>query len=340
MNKVRRLLKRIFGIKMSRSLGQFISKLKNFTLLIINTFIDGMLFYRHSMVFKQNTFNKIESRIVLHYHSLEKGFLHSDFRYRFAESRIKELITLLNRQEIIENNNKSQIAAAYLSMCKYYERHESNNIDISDFYSRKDYNLFKKLSTLELNIIKEFDINTYFKNTAGNFLEFSNSRSSVRSFTKKRIPFGTIEKVIELAKNAPSVCNRQPTKVYYVENKEKIDNILKIQGGLTGYTNEVSQLLIVVSDRNYFYSIGERNQLYVDGGIFLMNLLYALHYYKIGACPAHWGHNSNKDKDIMREISLSESEKVICVIPIGIPKGEFKAILSLRRNNNEILKIV
>jgi nitroreductase len=95
-----------------------------------------------------------------------------------------------------------------------------------------------------------------------------------------------------------------------------------------------------VSDRNYYYSIGERNQLYIDGGVFLMNLLYALHYYKIGACPAHWGFNYKQDKEIQKELNLSGSEKVICLIPIGIPKEEFKTTLSLRRKNEEILKIV
>ena len=48
---------------------------------------------------------------------------------------------------------------------------------------------------------------------------------------------------------------------------KKIDKVLQLQGGLTGYTNGISQLMIVVSDRNYFYSVGERNQ-HVDGGIF------------------------------------------------------------------------
>lgn len=340
MNKIKVLIKKFLGLNLSQKLIRRVSKTRNFMTLINNYYIDGKLFYRHSMVFKQNTFNKIESRIVLHYHGIEKGFLHSNFRFRFAEAKIKELIKLLTLDEVVKSKDKTQIAAAYLSMCKYYERHESNKIDISDYYTKKEYEFFKKLTILDTDIIKDFDIDSFFENTNNNFLEFSKSRASVRSFTGEKVPFQTIEKVIEIAKNAPSVCNRQPTKVYYVENKEKIDKVLQLQGGLTGYTNGISQLMIVVSDRNYFYSVGERNQLYVDGGIFLMNLLYALHFYKIAACPAHWGHNNDKDKQIMRELSLSESEKVICVIPIGIPKDKFKTTLSLRRDNNEILKIV
>lgn len=340
MNEIKELLKKFMGPKLSQSIGRYISKCKTFKDLVINTYIDGMLFYKHSMVFKYDTFNKIESQIILIYHGLEKGFLHSNFRYRFAESNIKELIELLKKEKVIENNKKSQIASAYLSICKYYERHETNNIDISDYFSKKDYEFFKRLTILDMGIIKDNERNLYFENTSENFLMFSNSRSSVRSYTGEKVPLDVIEKVVELAKNAPSVCNRQPTKVYYVENKEKVNQVLKIQGGLTGYTDEISQLLIVVSDRNYFYSVGERNQLYIDGGIFLMNLLYALHYYKIGACPAHWGHNKDKDQQIMREISLSESEKVICIIPIGVPKDNFKTTLSLRREIYEILKIV
>lgn len=292
------------------------------------------------MVFRQNTFNKTESKIILHYHSLEKGFLHADFRYRFAEDRVKELIQLLKNKEVTEHNKKTQISAAYLSICKYYERHLESNIDISDYYTRSDYELFKKKSVLNINCTIDYKKSTYFEYINDNFLNFSNSRASVRSFTGKKIPFETIYKVIELAKNAPSVCNRQPTKVYYTDNIEKIKTILEIQGGLRGYTDGIVQLLIVVSDRNYFYSIGERNQLYVDGGIFIMNLLYALHYYEIAACPAHWGHNYSKDRQIQKEVYLSDSEKVICLIPIGIPKENFKTTLSLRRNNNEVLKII
>lgn len=341
MNKIKKLFITIFGFQVYQKLSNTHSKILNFKILLFNTYKDARLFYKHSMVFKQNTFNKIESRIILQYHGLEKGFLHSEFKYRFGEWRVKDLIQLLRREEVVGLNKKSQIASAYLSMCNYYERHEMCNVDISDYYSREDYEFFKRLSTLDINnIIKKFDRNTYFKNTNGDFFDFSNSRSSVRSFTGEKIPFEVIEKVIELTKNAPSVCNRQPNKVYYVGDKEKIDKVLQIQGGLTGYTDEISQLLIVVSDRNFFNSIGERNQLYVDGGIFLMNLLYSLHYYRIGACPAHWSHNFEKDKQIQNEICLSDSEKVICVVPIGIPKEKFNTTLSLRRGNEEILKIV
>lgn len=340
MSNIKQKIKSVLGPDLSKKLVSSFPRTKSWIKLISNVFWDGMLFYRHSMVFKQDSFFKVESRIILHYHGIEKGFLHINFRYRFAVERIKELIALLYLEDVVRNKERTQIAAAYLAMCKYYERHDDNNVDISDYYSKEAYEFFKTQSTLKTNITLEHNKDSYLENSKKSFLEFSNSRCSVRSFNGEKISLEKIEKVVEIAKNAPSVCNRQPTRVYYVDNKEKISKILKIQGGLSGHTEGISQLMLVVSNRNYFYTVGERNQLYVDGGLFLMNLLYALHYYGIAACPLHWGHNKHKDKEIMDVISLSEAEKVICVVPIGIPKAKFNTTLSLRRDIGEILKVV
>ena len=340
MSGIKHIIKKVIGQGLYRDLTLAYINFKELRVLLGNYYTDCKLYYRHSMVFKDNTFNKLESRIILHYHAIEKGFLHSNFRYRFAEPRIKNMVQLLSLDDVQKKSNSSQIAAAYLCMCKYYEKHTSNGVDISDYFGAKDYELFKGYTMLDQDIIEQQVDELYFDHVARDFKEFSVSRASVRNFTEEKVSVETITKVIELARHAPSVCNRQPTKVYFVQEKEKVDQVLKIQGGLTGYTQHIKQLLVVVSDRNYFYSVGERNQLYVDGGIFVMNLLYSLHYYKVGACPAHWGHDVQKDKEIMDVISLPESEKVICIITIGIPDKNFKTTLSLRRDVQEILKIV
>ena len=337
---MKKKLTKILGLQLFNKLSKSKRYFSNLIQLLKTFIIDAKLFYRHSMVFKDDTFNKIESRIILDYHGIEKGLLFKNFRHRFGENRVIELVKLLKYKEVVENHKKSQIAAAYLAICQYYERHQNDGINISDYFTNEDYEYFKSLTTLDLDIVKSFQHSTFFKKCDRNFFEFSKSRGSVRSFNGEKIPLETINKIVDLAKTAPSVCNRQPTKVYYVESKQKIDRIFDIQQGLKGYSDEIVQLLVLVSDRNYFYTIGERNQLYIDGGMFLMNLLYAIHFYKVGACPAHWGFTYKQEKEIHKELKLTESEKVICLVPIGLPKEEFKTTLSLRRNNDEILKIV
>lgn len=313
-----------------------------FWLLIKNFIIDAILFYKHSNVFKKTSFKKIEALIILKYHSIEKGLLHNPIRYKFGKETVITLIILLNKEIVLKHKNKSQIISAYLALCNYYELHLRNSIDISDYFSDDNYKLFKKLLSVEntkYTSTVNHNLKSYFGSNQNNFFEFSNSRKSIRNYTGKLIAHDIIYKAIDLAKNAPSVCNRQPVKVYLVENKNLVNKILKLQGGLNGYDN-ISQLLIVTSDRSYFYSVGERNQLYIDGGIFLMNLLYALHFNEIASCPANWGMTSEKDVELKKLIKLPTSEKVISLVSIGIPIDSFKSCLSLRRTTDEILKIV
>src|SRR5690606_16865431 len=134
----------------------------------------------------------------------------------------------------------------------------------------------------------DFKKESFYSNVNSNFEKFSYSRKSIRNFTGEIIKFKDIQEAVQLALNAPSVCNRQASKVYLLDRKSEIDKVLKIQGGFSGFSENVNQLLVLTNDRNYYYTIGERNQFYIDGGIFLMNLLYALHFYKIACCPANW----------------------------------------------------
>lgn len=340
MKQIKETFRNVLGETNFQRLKEFYFLITILPSLINNYCFDAKLYYKHSNIFKIDTFNKIEALIILRYHSLEKGFLHNPIRFKFGKEKVKALIPLLEKKEIIKNRNKSQIASAYHVLCSYYETHKEHNIDISDYFPDSVYNQFKLYTTIKLNSVIDHEINDYFENSNKDFYDFSNSRCSVRNYTGSLVELDEIYKVIDLAKNAPSVCNRQSVKVYYINEKQIINRILEIQDGLKGYDHNISQLLIVVSDRNYFYSIGERNQFYIDGGIFLMNLLYALHYYKIAACPAHWAMNAHKDKKINKLLNIPESEKVISLVSIGIPTNSFKTTLSLRRSSDEILRIV
>ncbi|WP_340121881.1 nitroreductase family protein [Methylobacter svalbardensis] len=334
MQQIKKIVHFFLG---NNSYGKLSLYKQRFISLPRNFYLDYLLYKKHSIVFEQDTFNKIETLIILKYHSLEKGLLHKEIKHQFGKQYVIELCQLLKRKDVISKRHRTQIAAAYLALCSYYESHVEHNIDISSYFDEADYDLFKEYSVSNLSSVKEHQLVNYFENSDKDFYHFSNSRCSVRDFTGDKIPFDTIQNVIELAKNAPSVCNRQPVKVYYIDDKKNIDNIFAIQKGLKGHSDEVSQLLVVVSDRNYFYSVGERNQLYIDGGIFLMNLLYALHYYKVAACPAHWGLNNDSDKKVNNLLNMSDSEKVICLVAVGIPQDKFKTALSLRRSTDEIL---
>ncbi|MEA9414114.1 nitroreductase family protein [Flavobacterium sp. PL02] len=335
MISLKKIIKQIFG-------ANSISFVINFKELLLNYIIDLQLYYKYSNVFKVDNFNKKEAKIILYYHSVEKGLLYQKIRPRFAQERIKNLHIFLNDATVIKKSNLSQIRVAYQVMCEYYEFHLKIDVKIDDYFSQEQYSSYKKILSdaydKSFSGAIEYKKDDFYMHNQSNFYDFSSSRKSIRDFTGELIDTELIEKAISLALNAPSVCNRQSSKVYLLQDKVKIDKVLSIQNGFTGHTENVNQLLIVSSDRNYFFSVGERNQLYIDGGIFLMNLLYCLHFYQIANCPANWGKTSKDEAKLSSVINIPASEKIICMIPIGIAKEDFKITLSQRRDLDEIYK--
>lgn len=336
-SEIKKLIKRILGPKGIK----IISYVNNLRLLIINFFYDSYLYFIHSTVFNQDGLKKIECQLILDYHSVEKGLLFKNTKPRFAQNRIENLHPNLALDIIKHNVNRSQIRVAYQVMCEYYELHEEIGVDISDYYTISQYENYK--SILGHSYSKKFQgaINyqreNFYTSVNSSFDVFSYSRKSIREYTGELVPAALIDQAITLALNTPSVCNRQACKVYLLEDKERIDKLLTIQGGLTGYTEKINQVLILTVDRNYFYTVGERNQFYIDGGMFLMNMLYALHFYKIANCPANWGKLIHEEKQLQGIVNLPGSEKIICIVPIGIAKEEFRVTLSQRRELCEVL---
>ena len=340
-DRIKSTLRLFLGDNFSSYLLQKAKKTINIVYLISNTFTDFKLYYRYSTLFKLDNIKKEEALLILDYHSVEKGMLFLNMKPRFAKHRIERLHEHLELKRLLQNIDRSQIEVALQVMCKYYEIHDNENINIEDYFPQEQYEEYKEL--LKENYTQQFcgaigsTHNEFYQNIAAPFDKFAFSRKSIRSFTGEKISHELIKKAISLSLTAPSVCNRQANTVYLLEDKEKIDKVLNIQGGFTGYEENVSQLLILTNNRNYYFSIGERNQFYIDGGVFLLNLLYSLHFYKIANCPANWGKMVKDERVLDTIISIPKSEKIICMIPIGIATQEFRFTLSKRRNVEEIL---
>lgn len=336
-SKIKAIIKKMLGTGGLKR----INYARNYRLLAANSIKDFKLYLKHSTVFNQDGLHKIECQLILDYHSVEKGLLFKKIKPRFAQQRILNLHPRLALSLIKNHINRSQIRVAYQVMCEYYELHQKLGVDISDYYTQAQYEDYKLILgdayTSKFKGAIDYQKDDFYAQVNTDFATFSSSRKSVREYTGELVSSSLIEQAITLALNTPSVCNRQACKVYLLEDKARIDKLLTIQGGLTGYTQNINQVLLLTVDRNYFYTVGERNQFYIDGGMFLMNMLYALHFYKIANCPANWGKLVQEEKNLAGIVDLPESEKIICVVPIGVAKDEFRVTLSLRRELNEVL---
>lgn len=316
-----------------------INFIKNILLLSVNYLYDFATFAIYSGSFSTNTEKKVLSKLIFNYHSIEKGLINEDIRYRFGQQKVKRMLYLIEiwntRAYDLKN---SQFIAANSVLLKYYELHRENNINIDDIISEKDYHFILKNARIEEGGTLNFKAKHYFSKINDNFEIFSNSRHSIRHFNGEKVSYATIEKVINIARNAPSVCNRQSSNVYFIDNEEMTKQVLKVQSGMNATADTVKQVLIVTSSLASFVSPVERNQMFVDGGIFLQNLLYSLHYYGIAACTLNWSKPFFYETNIRKHIDVGHKERIIAVIAIGYPKENFKVPYSKRKDVKEILQ--
>ncbi len=310
---------------------------------LLNSFFDLLLFLKFSGILGFDSQPKLLAAITFNYHTIEKGLSMEDLRFGFGKDKVLKILTRV-KQYIAKDydTGKSQFIAACSVLVRYYEIHHEAGagVDIESFFTKADFESINKYADKNVGGYINCLSQSYFEYSSASYELFSKSRHSVRQFSSKKVNLELIKESIEVAKFCPSACNRQAVSTYYIDNKDKIDNILKIQRGLDASSKYVHQLLVIASDRSHFFTSGERYQHFIDGGIFIQSLLLSLHYKRIAACPLHWSVNFQKDIALRKIIGNRKSEKVICLIAIGNIDQSFKVPYSKRKNMEEIFFMV
>lgn len=302
---------------------------------------DFKRYTKHSnSFFQKNTEEKYLNLISVYTHILEKGMTMPETRIGFGKVKINGLIELC--EEYISKNydttnpryiNCIAVLKEYVNMHleKKYQFDESFDKILSNFLLK--YDAIQK--SQQYSMTKE----QYFKDTNSSFDQFALSRHSIRSFEGK-IEVELIKKAINLANLAPSACNRQSQKVYIIENKDVLKEIRNIQIGSSGFGDLADKYLVITYSLDFWVGYSDRNAGYFDAGLFTMNLLYALHYYQIGACPLNAYFNPIQDKLFRGKVKIQENENIACIIALGGVPSQFKIALSERVNADSVTTLI
>jgi nitroreductase len=141
-----------------------------------------------------------------------------------------------------------------------------------------------------------------------------------------------VERAVTLAQKSPSVCNRQAWKVHVITAEDEKRKVLDLQNGSRGFGDQANKVLIVTVELGNFLTVGERNQGWVDGGMFAMSLVYALHSLGLGTCCLNWAVRHERDRQLKHEVDISNSESIIMMIAVGHLPDEFPVAQATRRN--------
>ncbi|MEK0313687.1 nitroreductase family protein [Cohnella sp. 56] len=262
----------------------------------------------------------------------------------FGKDKVNNLLNILQRYiNAGYAQDRTQFQSALNVLEKYYELNShSNDIEVR-LLEERYINLIKTVSVRKVEIkgggtiVEKSDL---LKGGKGNFQELAFSRHSIRNFSTESVDIDRIKNAIRIAQQSPSACNRQSARTYIIKEKERVEQILSIHQGNRGFGHLIQCILIVTSDLNVFRGANERNSNFIDGGLFAMSLLYALHYEGIGACPLNWAVLKENDIKLRNCVGINDSENVILIIGVGIIPDELKVASSQRKSVEEITIVI
>ncbi|MDH3022468.1 nitroreductase family protein [Gordonia alkanivorans] len=166
--------------------------------------------------------------------------------------------------------------------------------------------------------------------------ELFTSRRSIRDFSDRPVAREKIADFVEIASNTPSVCNRQPWRVR-IYSGQRVQEILALHNGSAAFAMTIPHLAIVTVRTGLFSGSGERNQRWIDGGLFAMSLVWAAHSLGLGTCMLNWSRSNADTAKLRRVTSIREDEDVIVLIGFGYSAEETRVARSERRGSKQIL---
>ena len=336
MKKLKCFLKKfVFIRKLYSALMPTLEKVRDYNRARSTFNFDKRRYLKHSR--DENSYDFMIFKISMLYHVVEKGLSMPNMRPRFGVAVITDLISRIN---IFLDKYKScpfQVEHAISVLLEYKETHDSINVKLDPKIESAISALAKRFT---IKPSKQIDMSKseYFSFVNSDFSKFSSSRHSVRNFSGG-VSIDSIKKSVELANNAPSACNRQPCKVHLICDKGVIRKILSLQNGNRGFGHLIDKMLVLTVNQSSIMWAAERNDIYTNAGIYLMNLLYSLHYNKIASCTLNWSVFKDTEISIHGLLGLKENENVVALVGCGDVPEKFKLAKSPRISSEENLVV-
>ncbi|WP_319502293.1 nitroreductase family protein [uncultured Draconibacterium sp.] len=319
------------------NIGRFLVRIARSIIILYNFIYDGCKYLRYS---NTNSFDKSKNSriatIILSYHIIEKGLTMPKMKLGFGKER---LIFLCQKCDVfidLYGSDEPQVRHAIGVLVEYLKVHEELNFAIDDLVKKMINNLTSRLDQTPICKQKIVTKEAIQEISNLNFYDFAFSRSTLRNYQDKTVDISTINKVIELSQTVPSSCNRQPTKIHVYQDPQQIKDILSLQNGNRGFGEYVRNVMIVSTDLSGFKSKNERNMNYVDGGIYLMNLVYAFHYYQIGSCILNWGVDSKRNNQMHQIANIPSNEVIIAIVTFGYFPDNVLVPISLKKKASQV----
>lgn len=303
---------------------------------------DKRRFWRHAGAFHPESKEAQLAMIISYYHVVEKGLTMPAKRLSFGHQAVLRLIETIGRYISQFGDGNIQIQHAIGVVKAYRDWHLGDGYAFStepDYWTQID-EFVSVHSGVPSSSQMRMTRRQFFDGKDSCFAVFSKARHTLRHYDAKPLPVEKIHTAVELALTTPSACNRQHSRVYCVANHQLRDQVLKLQTGNSGFGDSADKLLVVTSSLEDICGCEERNDAYVNGGMFLMNLCYALYHNEVAHCILNWSVIPKHDLLLHKLLKIPPSEVVIAIVSCGESPAVVEVAMSPRKRISEILTVI
>ncbi|WP_205689482.1 nitroreductase family protein [Aurantiacibacter odishensis] len=250
-------------------------------------------------------------------HGIEKGLSFREFEPRRGVAKLRNALSLIRKHRAMGlPADDPALVMALDAIHHYRQRHAEAGVDIDDLLSDAEHLHRNDVDCVEQSV-RLVDPEAFTRAEREIVLAGMRERRSIREFGEGPIDPAVVEAAVTDALSTPSVCNRQGFRAHYSLDRATIDAALRQQNGNSGFGDRVPGLMIVTCSLSIFTASSERNQGFVDGGLFSMSLMLTLHHHGLGNCPLNWSASFRQDQNLRAAVSIPEDEVIIMMIAFG-----------------------
>lgn len=284
-------------------------------------------------------YEQVVSRIMYNVHALEKGLARNrDVRLGFGRKALSNLNDALVIYRLRGYDPADYAYVQGLSVIQHYrELHDKAGHEVDFLEEVLDPEFLEPEVRERAAGTKLVRRAEKLENASKDFYRLAQGRSSVREFSGAAIETEAVMRALRNAERTPSVCNRQGWKVYWVEDKDLARQVLEHQRGF-GYAEMPEVLLCVTVSNNAFLSPVERNQAFVDGGLFAMSVMYGLEHEGLAVVPLN-AMMYHRDQLAVRELlRIDDAEMIIMFLAVGDFPDEVVVPISDRKTAESFVR--
>jgi nitroreductase len=328
------------GSPAAPSMGERFDRARRTLWLMRNFLYDYRRFASASFLHGKTSRENRKAHIHLLAHTVEHGLSLASPRPGFGQDKVRQLIAETTGY-IDDFSLDASAEIAVKALAAYVAFNAAGGTAIGDIPAAVDA-LAARVTERRADLLggtEEVTAEGIRQHASMDFLGFMEARHSVRQYADRPVDPRMIENAVRAAHQSPSSCNRQTCRVYAFTDRASIARVLSFQSGHRGFGEQLGGLAVITTDIRHWGTVGERNQGWVDGGMFAMTLALGLHAEGLGACMLNWSETRDVDTAMRTFVGIPDNELVITMLGFGHMPDNFKVPRSQRKPIDEVLRL-